>query len=389
VVAFGNLAGRAADPAFKALTRFLGGILDKLTAWADNTSVEDINRALSDLAGYGKKLGATWSAIRDIGKWLGANEGAIKHFSDIAAGAAVALGIATGNIPAIVGGAVTLIINHWAELKKPFTDAIGWMKNIADAWQRDEGRIRIGEAIMHAVESGRRAFMDMISNIGPQWTQFVATLKKAWDEWAPIIAAWWNSGGRVIFASVGTALGAIVIALLNMSTAAVAATVLVAQAFKGMVRSALDALGVLINGAAKALGWAGDLGAKLELAAKAFNIFRDKVNAALDGIDSIKTIRVNASVYVTGNNSAAGGVDQRTGNSRNAGLSGGVGWQKVAAALSGDRPGGTSRVGGPVQVHSEHSIAVNLDGQPFRQMTYRAINESESRTAWRGRIGRR
>lgn len=52
-------------------------------------------------------------------------------------------------------------------------------------------------------------------------------------------------------------------------------------------------VGALINGAAKAFGWVPGIGGKLKSAADAFDNFRNRVNAALDGIHSEKDIHLN------------------------------------------------------------------------------------------------
>lgn len=52
-------------------------------------------------------------------------------------------------------------------------------------------------------------------------------------------------------------------------------------------------VGALVNGAADAFGWVPGIGAKLRSAAAKFNTFRDDVNAALDGIHSVKEIHLN------------------------------------------------------------------------------------------------
>jgi hypothetical protein len=382
-----GLTARAGDRGIKAIGDAIGKVLDKLTQWANNTTVEDINNALSDLSGYGVKLRSTFTAVRDIGHWLAENEGAIKHFSDVASAAAITLGIATGNVPAIVLGAVSLIINHWNQLKGPFTDAIGWVKNIATAWQRDAGRIAIAESMSKAFAGFRAAFNSATKDVGPKWKEFVSQLKQAWEEWAPLIKIWWDNGGRQAFKAAGAALGIFVTNLVAAATAGAAFADIVAAAFKWLVMIVLDTLGGIVNGAAKAFGWIPGIGPKLNAAAAAFNDFRDRVNSALNGIQAVKTVRINASVYVTGGGNVAGGVDQRTGNSRNAGLSGLTSWQAAAAAFAGDRGG--SRTGGPAPVTAEVSNTILLDGRPFRAYTVRAVAASESRSAWRTKTGRR
>ncbi len=382
--AFGDLAGRAADPAFKALGGIISGILDRLRAWANDTSVEDINAALKDLSGYGGRLKDAFAVVRDIGRWMGENAAKVKAFSDAAAVAAIGIGAATGNIPAIVLGAVSLIINHWNQLKAPFAEAAGWVKGLADAWQRDSNRIRIAESIMEALAVLRRAFADATKDIGPKWRQFVVQLKSAWQEWAPLLKIWWDTVGKVVFAFIGAALGTFVTNLVTTGSAVAFFVDKATEAFKWLVNVVLDTLGWIIRGAAAAFSWVPDIGPKLRLAAAAFENFKNDVNRALNGIDPIKTIRINAQVYVTGGNTAAGGVDQRTGNSRNAGLSGLTSWMRAAAAFAGDR-GGTSRTGGPTQVTASVQNTIYLDGRPFRDYTQRTVAGAADRAEWRAR----
>jgi hypothetical protein len=63
--------------------------------------------------------------------------------------------------------------------------------------------------------------------------------------------------------------------------------------FKFIVNAFFTVVGALLNGAAKAFGWVPGIGGKLKAAAEKFNDFRDSVNRALDGIHSVKEIRLN------------------------------------------------------------------------------------------------
>lgn len=80
------------------------------------------------------------------------------------------------------------------------------------------------------------------------------------------------------------------------------------------------------------------------------------------------------------------------GNSRGGTFGGMDGWAPARfveakhVEMAGDRA--TSRTGGPVQVHTEHTVNVNLDGQPFRQQTTSIVTEAEKRAAWRARVKR-
>lgn len=80
------------------------------------------------------------------------------------------------------------------------------------------------------------------------------------------------------------------------------------------------------------------------------------------------------------------------GNSRQAGLSALNDWMPARFA-EGQRAGmqteGASRTGGPVQIHSEFTTYVDLDGKPFRAMVARTVSASEKRQAWRAKVGKR
>ncbi len=400
-IAFGRLAGRAGDKAITGLADLIGRIVDRFTAWADSKSVDDINGALSDLSGYGTKIKTTFEAVRDIGGWMASHVGAVKAFSDAVAGAAIALGAATGNIPAVLAGSFALVLNHFSDLKSTFTGAGPWMSDLANRWKNDAGRIKIAEGITNALQSLKEGFASATKDIGPKWTEFVRQVKNAWQEWAPLIAIWWNQIGAPVFALVGKALGVWVMGFIDAVTKITAALATVGTAFKVFLPKVLDVFGAIVNGAANAFGWMPEIGPKLRTAAAEFNAFRDSVNRALAGIDDLKIITIRSNVYIDsstpGNRKASGGVDQRTGNSRNAGLSGLSSWRpaEVAAALFGGGAnfamagGATSRTGGPVQVTSTIENRIYLDGRPFREYVDEALSESERRQAWRAKVGRR
>lgn len=73
----------------------------------------------------------------------------------------------------------------------------------------------------------------------------------------------------------------------------------IVAAFKFMVNAVLGYFGMIINGAAKLLGWVPGLGPKLQTAAREFNKFRDNVNRALDGIND-ETVNVNVRTVYSG-----------------------------------------------------------------------------------------
>jgi len=70
------------------------------------------------------------------------------------------------------------------------------------------------------------------------------------------------------------------------------------SSFSLMAKVALDAMGLIINGAARTFSWVPGLGPKLKEAAKKFNTFRDDVNRALSGIKD-RTVKVSASIVAS------------------------------------------------------------------------------------------
>ena len=379
IINLGDLGTRAGAAGIKGLADVIGRIIDKLTAWAANTSLEDINRALGVLAGYGGKLKQVFGVIRDVGRWMAENEAAVKHFSDVVAGIAIAIGIATGAIPAVIAGTVALIINHWNQLKAPFAAAVDWVRGVLERWRTDANRIKITEKIVAAWDALKSAFNEAIQEIGPRWTYFIEKVKGAWETWAPLIAIWWETSGKKIFKFIGEALAIFIINLVMVGSAVFAFVEFVGKAFKVLVSLVLTALGFIINGAAMAFGWIPGIGPQLKAAAAKFNTFRDDVNKAMAGIDPLKTIRVNAQVHLTVSGSRPG-----TGGGTTAYALGGgpTSWMAAAAGYAAESAG-RNRVGGPTQVSAEVHNTINLDGRPFRSYTDHAVMASERRQEWR------
>lgn len=92
-----------------------------------------------------------------------------------------------------------------------------------------------------------------------------------------------------------------------------------------------------------------------------------------------------------------GGSDQLTGHSRDtAGTSAGglSSWaparyaEAQRAEMRGNNPGAT-HTGPPMEVHAESTVNVLLDGEPFRALVVRTVNQAQERSAWRAKIGPR
>ncbi|SCF06617.1 hypothetical protein [Micromonospora mirobrigensis] len=115
-----------------------------------------------------------------------------------------------------------------------------------------------------------------------------------------------------------------------------------------------------------------DINADTRAASAAVTSFQKRVNN-LRG----KTVTVTVRVQSNGNHYIPGVGTQL----KNAGT---ASWMDASGGNT------TSRVGGPREtVKLDNTVNVALDGAPFYAYTARAINESERRTAWRQKVGRR
>lgn len=318
-MAIADLAGRAADPAFKIFSNTIAAILDRLRAWANNSSVEDINGALKDLSGYGQKLKDTFTVIRDVGRWMSENQEKVKTFAAVVASATLAIGIATGNIPAILAGAASLIANYWDEIKESFKGALPLVQELKEKWENDIGRIQITEGIMHALEDLKKGFQETTGSIGPQWQEFVSSLKDAWKTWAPIIAVWWDTIGSATFRMIGQALGTFLSNAMTVSIGVAKAFDFIGEAINLVLQALLNMVGITINAMAHAFGWIPELGPKLKKAAAEFNDFAKSVNAALN---SIKDHDVYVRTHFVGGQGQSRGGEYRSGGIKGAATGG-------------------------------------------------------------------
>ncbi|MDG4790370.1 hypothetical protein O7626_31375 [Micromonospora sp. WMMD1102] len=170
--------------------------------------------------------------------------------------------------------------------------------------------------------------------------------------------------------------------------------------FGGLVRSAiltvLDALDWVVTGAAKAFGWIPGLGPKLTKAANEFEVFRNKVNKALNGIHD-KTVGVNVAVRVTGykgkNTSAVAHALRKQGYAtggwaRGMYLAGENGPELIAAGSGGNNP---DRVYSNRETKSmmQPEVRVYVGTEELDARTARVAGRMQRRQTWRARVGRR
>lgn len=161
-VAMGRLAIRAGDKAIAGLGDLVGRVLDKFTAWADSTSIDDINRGLAMFKEGWAGLKTAFDHVVEVVDWVVDHQAQIKAFSTALGVFAVIGGAVSGNWPAAIIGGMSLLITNWDTVVRVFAGAKAWWKKI---WTtlRDDPSVR----------------------------DFVAAVKEHFDKLAPIIKEWW------------------------------------------------------------------------------------------------------------------------------------------------------------------------------------------------------
>jgi methyl-accepting chemotaxis protein len=299
VAAFGNLVARVGGGAITGVAGALSRVADATARWLDSLSKGDVDKALASLAGWGVKVREVFAVLRDVGNWLEENQGKVKAFSDAVAGIGIVLGAATGNWAAVAISAFSLIINHWQGVKQALAGGAALFSDMFAAIRNDPNV----QGIFASMKADFKGFVDSfrkeIANIGPQWQALVTQLKAAWDQWGPVIKAWWDAVGKPVFSALGTALGMAVISFLELSTAAAHAAALAGAVWRNFLTNFLAVVGAIINGAAAAFGWIPGIGPKLEAAAANFNSFASRANAALSGIHD-RTVNIDVITHYRG-----------------------------------------------------------------------------------------
>lgn len=320
-----GLTARGGDKGIKAVADAIGAVLDKLTEWANNTSVQDIKDALSDLSGYGQKVKDVFEVVRDVGKWMGENQSTVKAFSDVVAAATITIGIATGNIPAILAGSAAILVNHWKGIKEQFGGFASDMSHIFD-----------GSTVPAEITESFRAFAEQvgpaISEAIERITNTIRDNKSSFETLGHILAEYVIPLLSFLTLSVFQFVIDSIINTINVVGTLVKAWELLYNTLVPILttiaRMVLDFFGTIVNGAASAFGWIPNIGPRLQDAAKDFNNFASSVNAALDRIDPSKDIYIRTH-FVGGQGQSRGG-EYRTG-----GIIGGM----SAAATGGIRQG--------------------------------------------------
>jgi hypothetical protein len=214
-IALGNMVNRVGDEGFKRLPAVIDKVADAVVRLIDGVSRGDVKKAFSDIANIGVKFRNAFVMLRDVGKWMGENTTAVKAFSDALAMVAIVAGVATGGWLIALGGALTLLANHWQEVKAAGQKALEWFRRFSaenPEVQQVLDNLRAGLA---RVQQGFRQLVDMVR---PHVMPLMAALKDAWIEMAPAMSKLAPIIGAFVQAQL-QGLGALLVVLLKVVTA--------------------------------------------------------------------------------------------------------------------------------------------------------------------------
>jgi hypothetical protein len=288
----GNMIARVGAGAMDGLAVGLGHAADAAARWMDRITPARVSAATDAIQGYAGKVKETFGVLKEVGEWMASHQDAVKRFSDTLALTGIAFGAATGNLPAILAGTFSLVVNHWEQVKGTYASAKDYISGIWRAISSDPNVQAIWAAIKVAVNEMVKTFQDNLPAVKAQWKDFVKEMKKAWDEWGPIIKMWWEQVGRPVFIAAGFAIAGFIAVLLTLSTAGAQILQGLGGAFRTLWNVVSTYLGLIIGAAVAAFGWIPGIGPKLNAAAAEFAAFRARVNDSLAAIHD-KTVNVN------------------------------------------------------------------------------------------------
>jgi hypothetical protein len=430
-IALGRLATKGSDPGIKGLGDLIGRILDRFTAWANSTTIDDIKASLSDFSALFGRLRDGYQVLRDVGQWMQGNQGKVKSFSNTLAAAAIAVGAATGNLPALILGAFSLLANNWDEVKV-------WLAGVKSWWSETWYAISHDANVTALAAAVRGLFGDIGKAVGPAMQQFREQVGPAFEQLGITIrtkllpaltdfitaarpwVAWFVEHALPQVVAVIT----FIVEYLSGVVTVVAGVLTIlsgllsgdwSKIWKG-VKEIFAGWGMIIQAAIKGFftavfndwsGFTSALGRLWEVGIVKW--LGNKVAALVGWFQEVgrsfgKALGQGISDSWGAVQDALSGLLGKAKSAIPSALRGAFGFRldvgvggwhpaQAAAAFAGGGSFATGtgggRVGGPTPVSVSSRVEVSLDGQPFRNMTARSITDAEKRTAWRERVGRR
>jgi hypothetical protein len=187
VIEIGKFIDRVGEPAFGTFTDLLGKAADKTADWVASLTAADIEGAFDKMAAAGMRFMEILRMIRDSVQWLSDNKDKIKGFSDSFAAAGIAIGIATGNWPAVVAGAVTLIMNHFDDVKTAASGMGTWLNDVFNTIANDPSVQKIVADLKEIGSLIRDDFADAINYLKEKWQELKPALEDAWTVLGPLV----------------------------------------------------------------------------------------------------------------------------------------------------------------------------------------------------------
>jgi hypothetical protein len=236
-IALGELANRAnVRFQLQMLGDDVARLADRFAGWLDSVSARDVTQALSDVGDAFAKVRDTFVFLRDVGRWMGENEGKVRAFSDALAVLGIALGAFTGNPLAVVVGGLTLLINHWDTVKSRLSGASGWWSATWSAIANDPSVQSIWQSLKDIATTVKGDLQAAWNQLRPALAQIAAAAADLWQKLGPMVAQFFRDPNVVAgIRAIATAVAAVAVAFVAFSVAAAAAVAAVSAGLTGFV----------------------------------------------------------------------------------------------------------------------------------------------------------
>lgn len=349
-----------------AFTPLAGGLLNKVSslssAFADFGRTAGTNKGLQSFIAYVQQVGPQVAAV------LGEVITAVVHLAvALAPIGSVSLG-SIGVIAKIISAIPTDVILSLVAGFIAYAAAIRIITPLIKAWAVVQA-ILDGELALNPIGIVVVALAALVAELVYAYKNsetFRAIVQAAFEAVAKAVDFAKDHWKLLIALLLGPFGAAIIFVVDHLHTVEnVARTV-----FKFIVDAFLSLVGAIVHGAAKAFGWVPGIGPKLKAAASAFDDFRDRVNAALDGIQSLKVIHLD--VQVTKSTNATVGEAAAAPRKR---ASGGP----VVAGrtyLVGERGPELVKFPASGEVVPNHALGSEVGGIDHEQATYRGFSRA-------------
>ena len=210
-------------------------------------------------------------------------------------------------VQAVIKGVVDVISTIWENFGDQIMDVIAaawtFVKSTIDAALKViQGIVKTVTSLIKGDWSGVWEGIKMI--LAGAWDFIVARVQLAIDIVKSILSVAWEIIKAGVSAAWDGIKGVFASAWDGIKDLARSGVASIVDTFLGMV-------GIIIGAAERAFGWIPGIGGKVKEAARAFEEFRDRTNAALRGTDSDKTIRITTvyeDVYVQRGDRTYGGM---------------------------------------------------------------------------------